>query len=168
MIYLASDHRGWKIKNKLAEILQENFGVSNVADCGDYVEDPGDDYVDFALKACENIEADNLGKLNINALQNKLPEFWNSYGILICGSGVGMEIVANKYKTIFAGNCIDTKSVILAREHNDINVLVLDSKDIHNTELTYQTLVKPFLHTKFNNEERHLKRIMKILNLKTA
>lgn len=167
MIYLASDHRGWHLKNKLAEILQENFGVNNVVDCGDYVEDAGDDYVDFAAKACQNIESDNFASLNIAILKNKLLEYWPSFGIFLCGSGVGMGIVANKYKTIFAANCHNTRSTILARQHNNANVLVLESENNENVELTYQTLVKPFLQTSFDNEERHLERILKILKLKT-
>ena len=81
-------------------------------------------------------------------------------GILICGSGVGVSVAANKIPGIRAGMCHDTYSAHQGVEHDDINVLVLGSRVI-GVELA-KDLVKSFLGAKFTNEERHLRRLGKV------
>lgn len=141
MLYIASDHAGFKLKNELSELLK-NFGYE-VSDLGAFVEDPGDDYPDFAYILAKKVAEEN------------------ARGILICKSGVGMTISANKLKGVYAALCKTTNEAIKSREHNNTNVLVLDDEGLLAIEV-YDKVVKPWLETKFNNEERHLRRIEKI------
>lgn len=164
MIYIGADHRGWKLKNQLAELLQEDFGMNNIADKGAYVEDFGDDYVYFGKKVCENVQQDNFHYLNLSVLRDKFDIHWPSYGILICGSGEGMSIIANKFKGILASLSLNSKSAVLARQHNNANVLILQSFEEVNPTILYQTIVKPFLQTTFENEERHLRRVLEVID----
>ena len=103
-----------------------------------------DDYPDFAFDVCKRV------------VDNK-----NSLGILICGTGIGMSIAANKVKGIRAARCVNTDDAFFARNHNDSNVLCISSNnDINNI---YE-IVDTFLNTKTSEEERHHKRVQKIIN----
>jgi RpiB/LacA/LacB family sugar-phosphate isomerase len=139
-IALAADHAGFELKEKMAAHLK-GAGFE-VMDLGTHGEEPVD-YPDFALaigKALRKGRADR--------------------GVLICGSGVGACVAANKIKGIRAGLCHDTYSAHQGVEHDDINVLCLGARVI-GEELARE-LVTAFLAAKFTGEERHVRRLAKI------
>jgi RpiB/LacA/LacB family sugar-phosphate isomerase len=139
-IALASDHAGFELKEKMAAHL-EAAGFE-VMDLGTHSEEPAD-YPDFAL-----------------AIGEALGEGRAERGILVCGSGVGACVAANKMKGIRAGLCHDTYSAHQGVEHDDINVLCLGARVI-GEELAKE-LVTAFLSAKFTGEERHRRRLDKI------
>lgn len=104
----------------------------------------GDDYPDYAVAVCDKVAK--------NPVTDK--------GILICGSGHGMDIVANKYKSIRAVLGFNEKVAIQSREHEDANVLVLASDWLKAAEA--KAIVKTWLETKFTGEERNVRRLKKI------
>ena len=134
-VYIASDHAGFKLKSKLLKIFP------NIADLGTK-SDESVDYPDFAHKLTKEI------------IKNK-----NNFGILICGTGVGMSIAANRKVGIRAGLVNNMKTARLIRKHNDANVLVLPGRFINTNEA--KKCVQAFLSTKFESG-RHKKRINKI------
>ena len=134
-VYIASDHAGFKLKSDLLKIFPK------IADLGTKSNESVD-YPDFAHK---------LTKL---VLKNE-----DNVGILICGTGVGMSIAANRKKGIRAGLVNNTKTARLIRKHNDANVLVLPGRFINTNEA--KKCVQAFLRTKFESG-RHKKRIIKI------
>ena len=134
-VYIASDHAGFKLKSQLLKIF------SKMADLGTK-SDESVDYPDFAHKLTKEV------------LKNK-----DNFGILICGTGVGMSIAANRKKGIRAGLVNNTKTARLIRKHNDANVLVLPGRFINTNEA--KKCVQAFLTTKFESG-RHKKRIKKI------
>ena len=139
-IALAADHAGFELKEKIAGYLKaKGF---EVMDLGTHDEEPVD-YPDFARA---------VGK----ALQQQKAD----RGILICGSGVGACVAANKMSTIRAGLCHDTYSAHQGVEHDDINVLCLGARVI-GEELARE-LVSAFLAASFTGEERHRRRLDKI------
>ena len=139
-VALASDHAGFELKEKIATYLKE-AGLK-ILDLGTHNEEPVD-YPDFARA---------IGK----ALQQQQAD----RGILICGSGVGACVAANKMSTIRAGLCHDTYSAHQGVEHDDINVLCLGARVI-GEELARE-LVSAFLSARFSGEERHVRRLAKI------
>ena len=134
-IYIASDHAGFKLKEKLIKIFPK------INDLGTKSEDSVD-YPDFAHKLTKEV------------LKNK-----KSVGILICGTGVGMSIAANRKKGIRAGLATNSKIARLIRCHNDANVLVLPGRFINTSEA--KKSVQAFISTKFESG-RHKKRINKL------
>ncbi|MBI3088885.1 MAG: RpiB/LacA/LacB family sugar-phosphate isomerase, partial [Candidatus Colwellbacteria bacterium] len=109
IIYIGADHRGFKLKETLKQFLQES-GYT-VSDLGNTRYEEGDDYPDFAKLVGQKVSADAL----------------NSRGIVICGSGVGVDVVANKFPNVRAALIHNLESAPLSREHNDANVLCLGS-----------------------------------------
>ena len=134
-IFIASDHAGFKLK----ESILKKF--SNIIDLGAKSEDSVD-YPDFAKKLSQ--------KVSINK---------GSFGILVCGSGMGMAITANKRKNIRAALCYSAKNTQLSRLHNNANIITLGSRLIDKRKAF--NLIKIFLKTKFEGG-RHLRRIRKI------
>ena len=134
-IYIASDHAGFKLKTQLLKIFPK------IADLGTKSNESVD-YPDFAHKLTKEI------------LKNR-----NNVGILICGTGVGMSIAANRKKGIRAGLVNNSKTARLIRRHNDANVLVLPGRFINKNEA--KKCVQTFLSTDFE-AGRHKKRINKI------
>jgi len=142
MIYLASDHRGFLLKEEIKRFL---LGVgADIKDMGPDQFVPTDDYADYAEAVCNKIVK--------NPAMDK--------GILICGSGHGMDMVANKYKGIRAALVFNEKVAIQSREHEDANILVLASDWIKAHEA--KVIIKAWLETKFSGEERNVRRIKKI------
>jgi ribose 5-phosphate isomerase B len=143
MLYLGADHKGFELKENLKKYFDEK--QIEYKDCGnlEYVAD--DDYPDFAFLVGENVT--HTGS--------------NAMGILICTSGEGMTIAANKVKGIRAALCHNVTSVKLSREHNDANILVLDAN--HSLENAIE-MVETFMNTKASDEERHRRRVSKITN----
>lgn len=136
MIYIASDHGGFNLKEKVKKYLEKLN--CDFIDLGTNSEESVN-YVDYAKNLCNNVLTSE-----------------NHKGILICKSGIGMSIVANRYKGIRAGLCYNKKSAKLCRKHNNCNVLILKGK-----ALTYKAILKNFLTTSFEGG-RHLERINSI------
>ncbi|MGH9753127.1 MAG: ribose 5-phosphate isomerase B [Blastocatellia bacterium] len=145
-IVVGSDHAGFEMKKKIIERLLEE-GNLEVMDVGSYNTDPVD-YPDYA-------EAVGLAILEGRAER----------GILICGSGVGASVAANKLPGIRAGLCHDTYSARQGVEHDDMNVLALGARVI-GPELADE-LVIAFVRAAFSGEERHRRRLAKIQALET-
>jgi RpiB/LacA/LacB family sugar-phosphate isomerase len=145
-IALAADHAGFELKEKIAGYL-ETKGFE-VMDLGAHDQKPVD-YPDFARA---------IGKV----LQEEKAE----RGILICGSGVGACVAANKISNVRAGLCHDTYSAHQGVEHDDINVLCLGARVI-GEELARE-LVMAFLAARFTGEERHVRRLAKIKAMEKA
>ena len=138
-VCIASDHAGYNLK----EVIKNHLIDKNVSifDLGPYNEQSVD-YPDFAKKLAKRV---------------KLKK--SDAGILVCGSGTGMAISANKIKTIRAAVCYNLKSTLLSRQHNNANIIALGSR-LTKKKLSLK-LVDIFLKTRFEGG-RHLKRIKKI------
>jgi ribose 5-phosphate isomerase B len=139
-IAVASDHAGYQFKQELVSFLKSQG--HDVVDLGTDSEAPVD-YPDFAEK---------VGVAVLNAKAER--------GILICGSGVGASVAANKHPGVRAGLCHDTYSAHQGVEHDDMNVLVLGARVI--ASMLAHELVQAFLNARFTGEERHLRRLNKI------
>ena len=139
-LVIGSDHAGFALKVAIGDLLR-SLG-HEVLDVGAFNESPSD-YPDFA---------EAVGRA---VLEGKAER-----GVLICGSGVGASVAANKVMGIRAGMCHDTYSAHQGVEHDNINVLVLGSRVV-GVKLA-EDLVKAFLGAKFSQEERHVRRLGKI------
>ena len=138
-IFISSDHAGYKLKELIK--LQLNKKKFKYTDLGPK-NDNRVDYPDYAHKVAKKV------KINKDYL-----------GILVCGSGIGMNIVANRHKNIRAAQCFNLKSTKLSRLHNDANIITLGSRLLTNKNAL--NCVSVFLNTKFEGG-RHTKRIKKI------
>lgn len=146
-VYLASDHAGLELKEKIKIYLEgEEY---KVVDCGAFDFDKDDDYPDFITAAAEKVSNDE-----------------GSFGIVLGKSGAGEAIVANKIKGIRAVLGFNRENVLLSRTHNDANVLSLGSAFVNEEEA--KELVSLFLETPFSQEERHKRRIEKIKQIEQA
>lgn len=137
MIYLGADHGGFKLKERIKDYLLKN-GLE-LKDQGTNSEESCD-YPVFAKSVANNV------------IQNN-----NAKGILVCGTGIGMSISANKITGIRASLCWNEETAKLSREHNDANVLCLGAR-ILDENLALK-IVNVWLNTNFSNEERHKRRI---------
>ena len=138
-IFISSDHACFKLKKKIVNYLTKK--KLPIKDLGPF-SDKSVDYPIYAHKLANNVK------------KNK-----KNVGILICGSGTGMNIAANKHRNIRAAQCFSIKSTKLSRLHNDANVITLGSRLISkNNALMY---IRVFLNTKFEGG-RHLRRVKKI------
>ncbi|MCR5266197.1 MAG: ribose 5-phosphate isomerase B [Cyanobacteria bacterium RUI128] len=135
-IFIGSDHGGYNLKEKIKEVFSklgyefEDVGTNSTDSC---------DYPVYAQKVAQKV-IDTEGK-----------------GILVCGTGIGMSIAANKFKGIRASHCTDTFSARMTREHNDSNILCLGER-ITGQDLALD-IVKVWLETPFSNGERHIQRL---------
>ena len=138
-IFLSSDHAGFKLK----ELIKTYLNKKNIKffDLGPQ-NDEQVDYPDFAHKVAKKVKTSS-----------------NHVGILVCGSGMGMNITANRHKNIRAAQCYNLKSTKLSRLHNDANIITLGSRLL--TSKNALNCVNIFLNTKFEGG-RHAKRIKKI------
>ncbi len=142
-VAIAGDHAGFQLKKLLAAELSRD-GVE-IIDLGARDETPSD-YPDFAR---------SLGKAVVSGQAER--------GILVCGSGVGACIAANKIKGVRAGLAHDTYSGHQGVEHDDMNVLCMGSRVIGPA--TALEIARVFLAAKFTNEERHVRRVKKVLDI---
>ena len=138
-IFISSDHAGFKLKETIKDYLRNK--KVKFKDLGP-MNDSSVDYPDYAHKVARKVK---LNKSNV--------------GILVCGSGTGMNIAANKHKNIRAAQCFNLKSTKLSRLHNDANIITLGSRLI--TKKNALKFVSVFLNTKFEGG-RHLRRVKKI------
>lgn len=143
-LYLGADHRGFATKESLKPWLAEQ-GVE-VIDVGAEQLTAGDDYVDYAEAVGRHTAADSASR-----------------GIVVCGSGVGVDMVANKIPGIRSGLGIAEDQVIAARKDDDINVLAIAADYTLPEEV--KKMVNAFLKTAFSVEERHRKRLEKVQQL---
>ena len=140
-IYIGCYHRGIELKKKIIDYLKENeldvedIGLSNT---------PYDDYPKFAFRLGECVR-DNKGSL----------------GILICGTGVGMSIAANKVKGIRCVRAVSVDDAFKGKNHNGANVIAIGSEVTTDFGLVKE-MIDTFITTKFPSEERHLKRVQAI------
>ena len=144
-VYLGADHRGFKLKEELRVWLLEN--KISVKDLGAFKYNPDDDYPLFAQEVARNVVADLEKNLGVR-------------GIVICGSGVGVDIVANKFNHIRSGLAVSVEQVEEARKDDDINILAIPS-DFVNGE-TAKKIVKIFLETPFSKKEKKIRRLEEI------
>ena len=145
-IGLACDHGGYPLKNIIKEVvLADGYTVIDLGTDSD----ESVDYPDYAEKLGMAITGGEVER-----------------GILICGSGVGACIAANKIKGVYAGICHDTYSAHQGVEHDNMNVLCLGARII-GAELAKE-LVDAFLNAKFSNEERHVRRVNKVYKIEEA
>jgi ribose 5-phosphate isomerase B len=140
-IYIGADHRGFELKNKLVDFLRDQ--KYEVIDKGNTVYDKDDDYPVFAGAVARAVAQDPGAR-----------------GIVVCGSGVGVDIVANKVSGIRSGLCETPEQAIAARRDDDINVLALAADFI--SEKTARAIAQAYAQTSFESNQRHLRRVDKI------
>lgn len=144
-VFIGTDHRGFKLAEEIYLWLVDNNVSGKLV--GATKLDPDDDYVDYSKEVAHTVSNDiKLGRI--------------SRGIVFCGSGVGVDIVANKIKGIRCGLGISAKQIKEAREDDDINVLAIAAD--YTSEKDAKEMIKVFLETPFSGEERHERRIEKI------
>ena len=138
-VCIASDHAGYNLKEDIKNFLiNKNISITDLGPKNDY----SVDYPDYAKKASERVKLKR-----------------SDVGILVCGSGTGMAMSANKFKGVRAAVCFSLKSTRLSRQHNDANIICLGSRLIKKKIAL--KLISIFLKTKFDGG-RHLKRLKKI------
>ena len=139
-VILASDHAGFKLKEEIKKFLIKKRKK----------------VLDLGTKSTSSVDYPDYAHL----LSKKIKKSKNQFGILICGTGIGMSMAANKHKNIRAALCHNSKSTKLSRLHNNANVMTIGAR------LTKKNIalkcVSTFLRTDFNGESRHLRRIKKI------
>src|SRR5215213_8580133 len=140
-IAVGADHGGFPLNERVMEELRA--AGHDIEDFGTHDGSLADDYPDYALSVGQAVQS---GRADI--------------GILICGSGVGASVAANKLRGIRAALCGDTYSAHQSREHDDCNVLCLGARVV-GRELALE-IVRAFVNARFTGEERHLRRLAKI------
>lgn len=146
-VYLAADHGGFNLKEALKAHL-ETQGY-DVVDEGAHALDPADDYPDFMYPAAK-----------------KVGEDLSARGIFLCRSGAGAAIVANKVKGVRAVVARSQEDAQHAREHNDANVVALSSDSLSAEQA--RDIISVFLGTSFSGEERHLRRLKKVMQIENS
>ena len=139
-VVIGSDHAGFRLKNAMGDLIR--LLSHSVLDVGAFNENPSD-YPDFA---------EAVGRAVLDGRAER--------GVLICGSGIGASVAANKLVGIRAGICHDTYSGHQGVEHDNMNVLVMGSRIVG--EKLAEDVVRAFLAAKFTNEERHVRRLAKV------
>lgn len=140
MIGIGSDHGGYDLKQEILALLQAQ----------------GFEYKDFGCFEKEAIDYPDVAKPVAQAVLDGEIE----KGILICGTGIGISIAANKFTGIRCALCSDHFSAVATREHNDANILAMGGRNT-GPEVA-KDMVMAFLTTEFSNDERHMRRISKI------
>ena len=141
-IVIGNDHNGYELKKEIVRYLKE---------ARYYLEDVG----------CDNVESVDY-PLIAKAVCDKVLEDNDNLGILICGTGIGMSIAANRIKGIRCAKVSTEEEVALSRLHNDANVMAISGRIDKNLALRF---VNKFINTQFSEEERHVRRNQQIDNL---
>jgi ribose 5-phosphate isomerase B len=144
---IGADHAGYEMKGMLIDQVQK-LGHT-VHDVGTFEPGKPDDYPDYAILVAQDVLSGAAER-----------------GILVCGSGVGVSVAANKFKGIRAGLCHDHYSAHQGVEHDDMNVLVLGSRIIG--PMMAQDVTEAFLKAKFSGEERHVRRLQKVKGIEQS
>ena len=140
-IAIGADHAGFNLKVRLSEHLRA-LG-HDIVDVGAHAYDPVDDYPDFAKAVADRVASEQSER-----------------GLLVCGSGVGASVAANKVSGVRAAICHDTYSAHQGVEHDDMNVLSLGARVVG--EEIAKELVTAFVSVRFSGEERHVRRLRKV------
>ena len=146
-VAVGADHAGYHLKQLIAETLRAQG--HDVFDVGAHAHDPSDDYPDFALALAERVASGDSER-----------------GIMVCGSGVGASVAANKTPGVRAAVCHDSYSAHQGVEHDDMNVLCLGARIVG--EEVARELVTNFLDAEFSGEERHWRRLRKVNAMEDA
>ncbi|HMC54192.1 MAG TPA: ribose 5-phosphate isomerase B [Gemmatimonadaceae bacterium] len=141
IVALGTDHAGFPLKSSVVQAI--HAAGHEVLDCGAMEPQSGDDYPDFARAVAEAIRAGRAQR-----------------GVLLCGSGVGASVAANKFSGIRAALCHDTFSARQGVEDDDMNVLCIGARVVGAS--LAEELVRAFLHATFSGAERHRRRLAKI------
>jgi ribose 5-phosphate isomerase B len=141
MLFIGADHRGFRLKEKLKLFLEEQ-GIE-FQDLGNHKLEPKDDYPDFAARVAEKVSQNPQDR-----------------GVLLCGSGAGAAITADKFPNIRAALGFDPRQVKMARSDDDVNVLALAADFVSGPQA--KEILKVFLETPFSYQERHQRRLEKI------
>jgi len=150
-IYIGSDHRGFRLKEKITKWLLENG--YEFLDVGAYRLYPTDDYTKYASEVASLISRSALAEVSADK------------GILLCGSGVGVDVVANKFDGVRASIGKSPEQVRAGRSDDDMNVLVIAADYTKDTEA--KEMLKTFLETKFDGKERHKRRLKDIRKIES-
>jgi ribose 5-phosphate isomerase B len=145
-IAFACDHGGFPLRGAILDAIRR--GGHTPVELGSEKLQPGDDYPDYAAQ---------VGRAILDGRAER--------GILVCGSGVGASIAANKIRGIYAAICHDLYSARQGVEHDEMNVLCLGARVINQD--VAQSLVWAFLEASFSGEERHLRRVNKVRQMET-
>ena len=145
-LVISADHGGYELKENLKKFLAQKYPELNVIDVGAFEFDAEDDFPDMTTELSEEIYQGKADK-----------------GIAICGSGVGVSIVANKKKGIRAAVCHDVYSATQGVQHNNMNVLCMGGRVINISEA--EKIVSGFLEANFINENKYVRRLNKINKL---
>lgn len=143
VIAFGSDHVGFELKNEIIKRLGDRYGI---LDAGPLSYDAADDYADYAEAAAKAVSDGRA---------------WRA--ILVCGSGVGVSVAANKVPGVRACVCHDTFSAHQGVEHVDVNALCLGARVI-GTELAWE-LVNAYLNASFGGEDKHRRRLNKVMDI---
>ena len=145
IMLIGSDHAGYAMKEYIKkELTRLNISFEDV---GVYNEDRSD-YPLYAAKVASRVSGGDSKR-----------------GIIVCGSGIGASITANRFRNVRAALCVTEEMAQLSRKHNDANVLSLGARFIDNAQAI--SVVEEWLNTPFSKDDRHIRRIEKIDNLKT-
>ena len=142
-IFIASDHAGFQLKEDLKKYFKNDY-----------------EFYDFGTDSIDSVDYPDFA----HNLSQKISDNKNSFGLLICGSGIGMSMVANRYKDVRAALCLNEKMAKLSREHNNANVLVLGSRLISCEEAIKCFIM--FFNTEFEGG-RHQARLEKFNHVKS-
>ncbi len=140
MIYLAADHRGFRLKEEIKKMLERD--IYDYRDLGAFEYNKDDDYPTISIKLAKAVVKDKVK------------------GILVCGSGAGASIAANKVCGSRAGLCTSFRQAQASRNDDDINILCLSADWVSLEE--NENIVKTFINTLFSGEDRHIRRIEQI------
>ena len=146
-IAVGADHNGYALKQTIAGLLK-SMG-HEVSDVGAHAIDPLDDYPDFAGALARTVASGEAER-----------------GVMVCGSGVGASVAANKVRGVRAAVCHDTYSAHQGVEHDDMNVLCLGARIVG--EEVAREAVQAFVSATFSNEERHRRRLEKVLEIEAG
>ena len=148
LIYIGADHRGFNLKESLKQFLKDEG--YEVIDVGNDHYDKDDDYPDFAALAAHAVSQDSI----------------NRRGVLICGSGAGMNIVANKFEGVRAVSINNSEQAKLSRNDGDSNIVSLSADFIDKEKA--EDILRVWLKTPFSGDERHKRRLKKIMEIENG
>ena len=141
-IFISCDHGGFYLKEQIIQyLLKKSFKI-----------------IDLGTKTPSSVDYPDYSEVLVNEIKNNL----NYLGILLCGTGIGMSIAANKFAGIRAANVSNKDTAIQSVEHNNVNVLTLGSNNVENEHA--MDIITAFLSATFSKEERYSRRINKLAN----
>jgi ribose 5-phosphate isomerase B len=152
-IYLGADHGGWQMKEEVKKWLGEK--EYEVKDMGAIEENKDDDYVDFAVLVAKELSRPKVKDSGQNS---------EARGILFCRNGFGMMITANRFDGVRSGLGFSKKAVEKGRLDDDINCLAIPADYVETEQV--KEMVEVFLKTGFSGEERHMRRLLKLKQIK--